>query len=79
MDERFYSHTTVLSGTEMGSQRLQEIAWKNTVANTLKLDKPVADFVDYIWTETVGDLEEILGFELNSQNTQARLSVEQVN
>ena len=78
MNEKLYSNTRELSDTSIGSKRLQEIAWKNTVANTLRIDKQVADFVEYIWNETIGDLETIFGFELNSENTQSNFSIEQV-
>ena len=78
-DEKNYKHDHQLPNTSSGSKKLQEIAWKSAVENSQCIDQGALDFIDYVWQESVGDLEDLFGCTLNDKNlSKLNLTVETV-
>ena len=72
LNDKIYTYSLELPNLSVGSKQLQKISWKSTIANVRELEKPIAEFVEFIWKEAIGDLREI--FEDNFE----KLTIDQV-
>jgi hypothetical protein len=72
LNDKIYTYSLQLPNLSVGSKQLRQISWKSTIENVKELETPIAEFVEFIWTEAIGDLREI--FEDNFE----KLSADQV-
>jgi hypothetical protein len=49
-----------------------------TIVNVTNLDPSVNEFIEYIWIEAVGNLEELFGCKLDENNCSKLLTIEKV-
>ena len=62
-----------------GSKLLQQVAWKSKI-ETNEIDPNVSDFINYIFLEAIGNLENLFGFEQNDPSFKcSNFSIEQLN
>ncbi len=73
LNDKVYSFSLQLPNLSAGSKQLQQISWKSTIQNVKELDTPVCEFIEFIWNEAIGDLQEIFDVDLKN------LTIEQVS
>lgn len=61
LNEKLYSFdSNNLPNFSCGSQMLQKVAWKHKIERAEDLKQSLIDFFNFIWSETIGSLEEVL-------------------
>jgi hypothetical protein len=66
LNEKQYAYTLELPNLTVGSKQLKEISWKSMISNIKELDSSVSNFVELIWNEAVGDLQNLLDMDFKS-------------
>ena len=78
MNDVNFKFSKQLDDSSIGSKELLDVFWKFKISNTGQIDEHVSDFVDYIWYETIGDLEKLFNIEFD-ETIQWFLKLEKVN
>lgn len=75
LDERFYKYDQILPDKKCGSQILQKLVCNSSIQKPDKLDDDLVEFLNYIWSESVGNLRDIFKFDdfLNITHQQVAL------
>ena len=59
-EKLFLFDSNNLPSISCGSQMLQKVVWKQKIERAEDLNQSLVDFFNFIWSETIGSLEELL-------------------
>jgi poly [ADP-ribose] polymerase 2/3/4 len=80
LNEKMYEYNLSLPDLFSGSKLLQQLACKSKIEKIDDLNYKVVEFINYIWKEAIGDLENLFGYENNSQDFNcSNFSIDQLN